>query len=103
MWCEGRLLALEYANSTPEQGVNLIHSLNITFDINLNVRWTMRRTQAMAGESRTTTDHKEIQRWAEARGGRPATVRGTGGKNDAGLLRIDFNEPDDRLEEITWE
>jgi hypothetical protein len=57
----------------------------------------------MAGQSHTTTDHKEIQKWVEARGGRPATVRGTGGKNDAGLLRIDFNEPDDRLEEISWE
>ena len=55
--------------------------------------------------SKTTTDHEIIRQWAEQRGGKPSTVSGTGGKEDAGILRIDFpdrNEPDD-LEEITWE
>ena len=28
-------------------------------------------------ESKTTTDHDEIRRWAEERGGKPATVKGT--------------------------
>ena len=31
----------------------------------------------MAGQSNTTTDHETIRRWAEERGGEPATVRGT--------------------------
>ena len=57
--------------------------------------------------SQTTTDHDEIQQWAEARGGKPSCVRGTGGKNDIGLMRIEFpgkpNANDDKLEEITWE
>lgn len=44
----------------------------------------------MAGESKTTTDHKKIKAWVEERGGFPATVKGTGGKDDAGVLRIDF-------------
>lgn len=59
----------------------------------------------MAGESHTTTDHKKIREWAEERGGFPATVRGTGRKDDAGLLRIDFpaNDNDDSLERISWE
>ncbi len=59
-------------------------------------------------ESKTTTDHDEIRRWAEARGGVPASVRDTGSADDPGILRIDFtDEPggddDDRLEEISWD
>ncbi|HJU26112.1 MAG TPA: hypothetical protein VJ722_05505 [Rhodanobacteraceae bacterium] len=54
-------------------------------------------------EARTTTDHDEIRRWAEARGGRPANVAGTEtGDEEAGVLRISFdNDPD--LEEIGWQ
>jgi hypothetical protein len=45
----------------------------------------------MARAAQTTTDHEEIRRWAEARGGAPASVKGTGGKGgDPGMLRIDF-------------
>jgi len=57
--------------------------------------------------SKTTTNHEEIQRWAEARGGKPACVQGTGGKGDVGLLRIEFpgkpNAKDDKLQEIDWD
>lgn len=38
----------------------------------------------------TTVDHAKIQEWVEARGGRPATVRGSGGDEPAGILRVDF-------------
>jgi hypothetical protein len=38
---------------------------------------------------RMTSDHREIRRWVEAHGGRPAAVRGKG-DDDAGVLRIDF-------------
>jgi hypothetical protein len=54
-------------------------------------------------EAKTTTDHNEIRRWAEARGGRPAHVTETAADGDPGVLRIDFADPDDRLEEISWE
>ena len=59
----------------------------------------------MAGESKTTTKHDEIRKWAEARGGKPVTVRGTGDKDEPGVLRIDFpgGAGSDRLEEISWE
>ena len=59
----------------------------------------------MAGESRTTTDHDEIRRWVEERGGRPASVKGTGDGDDAGVLRIDFPNAGDEtsLEEISWD
>jgi len=53
--------------------------------------------------AKTTTDHDTIRRWAEARGGRPARVKGTGDNNDPGMLRLDFGERDSTLEEITWE
>lgn len=54
-------------------------------------------------ESKTTKDHSEIQRWAEARGGKPATVSGTGREEEAGILRLDFDPPDRGLKEITWD
>lgn len=58
----------------------------------------------MADTSTTTTDHETIRRWVEERGGRPATVKGTG-NGDAGLLRIDYpGEGDDEsLQEISWD
>ena len=37
---------------------------------------------ASRSQSRTTTDHDEIHRWTEARGGRPAVVKNTRGKGD---------------------
>jgi hypothetical protein len=50
-------------------------------------------------EAKITTDHDEIRKWAEARGGRPTVVRGTE------ILRLEFpnapNADDDDLEEIT--
>jgi hypothetical protein len=54
-------------------------------------------------ESKTTTDHDEIRSWVEERGGRPASVRETGGKGDPGILRIDFGDEDEGLQEISWE
>ena len=55
------------------------------------------------GSALQTTDHATIRRWAEARGGRPARVKGTGGGDDPGLLRLDFGEPEPELEAIGWE
>ena len=58
----------------------------------------------MAGESKTTTDHDTIRKWAEERGGRPAGVKGTGGGEDPGVLRIDFpGGAEESLEEISWD
>ncbi len=62
----------------------------------------------MAESSKSTTDHEEIKRWAEARGGRPAIVKGTEGRGPgAGLLRIDFvgdgEGKDPKLEEVSWD
>lgn len=51
-------------------------------------------------EATTTTDHKAIKAWAEARDGHPAKVKT---KGPGGILRIDFGEPEEELEEISWD
>jgi hypothetical protein len=55
-------------------------------------------------DAQVTTDHDAIRRWAEERGGRPASVRDTGGGSEAGILRIDFEPATaEGLELISWE
>ena len=53
-------------------------------------------------EARTTTNHDEIQQWIERRQGRPAKVKGTDDREGEGILRVDFAEPDDKLQPIEW-
>ena len=57
-------------------------------------------------EAKTTTNHDEIRKWVEQRGGHPARVKGTENKNgDGGLLRIDYPgySGENSLEEISWD
>jgi len=56
-------------------------------------------------QTRVSTDHDEIRQWAEERGAHPACVRGTGGKGDTGMIRLDFPgfSGEDSLEEISWD
>ena len=58
-------------------------------------------------ESKVTTNHSEIRRWVEERGGHPAKVKGTerAGESGGGLLRIDYPgySGEESLEEVTWE
>ena len=60
---------------------------------------------ATKASAKTTTNHEKIRRWADPRGGEPATVQRTGGKGDPGILRIDF--PGGRgaqsLRHISWD
>ena len=51
----------------------------------------------------TTTDHKVIRKWIEERKGRPSVVKGTEGRDGEGILRVDFRDPDDKLEDIAWD
>ncbi len=53
-----------------------------------------------------TTDHEQIRRWVEARGGHPATVKRTVRDHQAaGIIRIDFPgySGAQTLEPITWD
>ena len=57
-------------------------------------------------ESKTTTDHKSIQKWAEARKGVPSKISNTGSKKGDGVLRIHFPDNSDKEEnfdEISWD
>lgn len=60
-----------------------------------------------AASSHVLTDREEIREWAESRGGKPAMVKGTGGKDETGIIRLMFpdapNHKDDKLEEISWD
>lgn len=57
--------------------------------------------------SKTTKDHDEIRRWAEARNALPAEVASTHRDKEPGILRFKFpkaqNRKDENLHEISWE
>jgi len=55
-------------------------------------------------ESHVTTNHEEITRWVEERGGNPAIVKGTESR-DSALLRIDYPgySGEETLEQIEWD
>lgn len=57
----------------------------------------------MGHESKTTTDHDEIRKWAESRGGRPAAVASTHGGKDPGIIRIAFQDDKESLDDISWD
>lgn len=52
-----------------------------------------------------TTDHRTIRQWIEARNGHPSVVRSTESdeRGRAGLLRVDFNKPEEELDEVSWD
>ena len=55
-------------------------------------------------EARKITDHDEVRRWAEERGGVPTVAKGTErGGEGAGVLRFDFGAREQSLEEIDWD
>ena len=58
---------------------------------------------ATVAASFTTRDHDVIRAWAESRGGAPADVEGTGDGGGAGVLRIEFRDEGDRLEDVGWD
>jgi hypothetical protein len=65
-----------------------------------------KETHTKKHSSNTTTDLNEIKKWAEARQGKPVIVKGTGGgKDDGGVLRIDFPgfRGEDTFEEVSWD
>ncbi|MGY4630023.1 hypothetical protein [Bradyrhizobium sp. USDA 4486] len=60
-------------------------------------------TKRSDSEAQTTTDHDVIRKWAEERGGKPATVTATEEDGHAGILRIDFGPEDEGLDRIGWD
>lgn len=62
-------------------------------------------SSSMSSKSHVMTDHDQIRKWVESRGGRPACVKGTGGGGDVGMLRIDFPDytGEESLRKISWD
>jgi hypothetical protein len=54
-------------------------------------------------QAKVTTNHETIKSWAEKRGGRPATVKRTEEDHEPGLLRLEFDNDEAALEDISWE
>ncbi len=56
-------------------------------------------------DTKATTDHNEIKKWAEERGGQPATVKHTSRGESAGILRFKFPTvgDDEDLETVSWD
>jgi hypothetical protein len=54
-------------------------------------------------QAQTTTDHEEIRAWIEQRKGRPSVVAGAVGSDGEGIQRVDFRDPDGKLEEVDWD
>ena len=56
--------------------------------------------------SKTTNNHEQICKWAEARNAIPCEVRGTDRDGEPGILRFEFpkarNRNDAQLREISW-
>ncbi len=55
------------------------------------------------GQSLITRNHEVIQRWAEERDGKPATVGGTEHEGRPGVLRFDFPGGSRDLQEVSWD
>jgi len=53
-------------------------------------------------EAKLTTDHEKIRKWAEQRGGHPATVKATS-DGKPGILRFDFDPKDEGLKDVSWD
>jgi hypothetical protein len=55
--------------------------------------------------SKWTTDHEFIRKWAEERDAVPSAVKGTGGGEDPGIIRLDFPgySGEGKLEPISWD
>jgi bifunctional DNA primase/polymerase-like protein len=56
-------------------------------------------------EAKITTDHEQIKRWVEERGGHPARVKGTAVEGSSGVLVIDYPgySGTQTLETLTWD
>ncbi len=59
----------------------------------------------MGSKANWTTDHEFIRKWAEERGAKPTAVKGTGGGDDPGIIRLDFPgySGEGKLEPISWD
>jgi hypothetical protein len=94
------------SRTTRSQGVTSIKARTTTPKAKSKSSSTGKARAGRAGSAESTTDHDTIQQWAESRGGKPVSVKGTArSRQHAGLLRIDFPgfSGEGTLEPISWE
>ncbi|HEX5595329.1 MAG TPA: hypothetical protein VFX61_04780, partial [Micromonosporaceae bacterium] len=87
------------SGSGPRQGAASSRSLKYAQHIS-----SPEEQPSRPGRSLVTTDHEVIQRWAQARNAKPATIRGTEYDGRPGVLRFNFPgfKESDRIREISW-
>jgi len=92
-------------NATPEES-RFIAEHDQLSDSTKRARWIHSPDEHAdrPGQTLATRSKEVIQRWAEERGGRPATVPGSEHDGRPGVLRMVFTEAgSDRLQEISWD
>src|SRR3954453_12902484 len=63
------------------------------------------RKEVAMSSAHPLTEHEEIRQWAEERNAKPSCVKGTGGGDDIGMIRLDFPgySGEQSLQEISWD
>ncbi|HEU0115156.1 MAG TPA: hypothetical protein VFQ80_10790 [Thermomicrobiales bacterium] len=97
--------AIEATNLTPADRTFIDAHADRLSDSTKRAKWIHdNEKEDRPGQTLATRDHAVIQRWAEARGGAPATVPGTEHDGRPGVLRFIFDpQSDDRLQKIGWD
>ncbi len=92
-------------NVTPEEARFIAEHEEDLSDSTKRAKWVHSPDEGpdRPGQTLATREHEVIRRWADARGGKPATVPGTEHGDHAGVLRITFGDGGNRLEEIDWD
>jgi hypothetical protein len=96
-------------NLTPDDKKFLQRHADELSDSTLRAKWINKPGEKADrdGQTLATRDRDVIEQWAEARGGKPATVAGTEHGGRPGVLRIDFQDRGDddtnRIQDISWD
>lgn len=97
-------------NATPDDKRFMKEHAGELSDSTLRAKWINKPGEKADrdGQTLATRSHDVIQHWADARGGKPATVEGTEHGDRPGVLRIDFKDRGDdngtsRIRDISWD
>ncbi|BAU48524.1 hypothetical protein SVA_1971 [Sulfurifustis variabilis] len=94
-------------NVTPEEAEFIQEHADALSRTTKSAKWvhSADEHEDRAGQSLATRSHEVIQRWAEARGAKPATIEGTEHGDRAGVLRFNFPgyAGGGQLKEIDWD
>ncbi len=94
-------------NVTPEEAEFIAeHADSLSKTTAKYAKWihTLDEHEDRQGQSLATRSHEVIQKWAEERGAKPATVPDTGPKGEIGVMRFNFpGYGGQSLQEIGWD